>query len=124
MYAIRTERTFSAAHALTIGGVPETLHGHDWRVRVTLRGPNLDADGLLCDFHALEKLLEQVVSPFHHSTLNEVPPFDLENPSAEAVAIFVARSLVPDLPSNIVSIEVSVTEAPGCEASFAMEMES
>ncbi|MDP7030025.1 MAG: 6-carboxytetrahydropterin synthase [Phycisphaerales bacterium] len=122
MYAIRTERTFSAAHAITMGGVAETLHGHDWRVRVLVGGPELDADGLLVDFHALERLLDDVIRPFHNTTLNDVPPFDTMNPTAEAVARFIAESLVVDLPGTIASLTVSVTEAPGCEASFAMEV--
>ncbi len=123
MYAIRIERTFSASHAVTIDGVPEVPHSHDWRVRVVLRGPVLDVDGLLCDFHAVEGLVNDVIAPFHNATLNEVPPFDRTNPSAEAVAEHIARSLLPDLPSNIESIKASVTEAPGCEASYAVEVE-
>ena len=50
MYHLTIETVFSAAHALSINGVRETVHGHDWRVTATIEGSVLDKDGLLCDF--------------------------------------------------------------------------
>jgi len=58
MYLLRIERTFSAAHAISMAGVQEEVHGHDWRVEATVAGASLDADGLLVDFHALERSLD------------------------------------------------------------------
>ncbi|MBG83852.1 MAG: 6-carboxytetrahydropterin synthase QueD [Phycisphaerae bacterium] len=121
MYSIRIERIFSAAHAMLINGEPETLHGHDWRVRVTLDSPTLDADGMVCDFHELEASLDLVLAPFLNANLNETPPFDSVNPTAENVAGHVAAKLQPDLPASVVSITVAVTEAPGCEACCRLE---
>ena len=116
MYSIRIERVFSAAHAMIINGEPETLHGHDWRVRVTLESPQLDAEGMVCDFHDLESSLDVVLSPFINANLNETAPFDSLNPTAENIAGHIARKLQPDLPDRVRSITVAVTEAPGCEA--------
>ncbi|MFM7809110.1 MAG: 6-pyruvoyl trahydropterin synthase family protein, partial [Planctomycetota bacterium] len=49
MFELRVRRKFSAAHAITMAGQVEALHGHDWRVSVRVRGERLDGDGLLCD---------------------------------------------------------------------------
>ena len=121
MYSIRVERVFPATHAVTIRGVDEEPHSHDWRVRVTLESASLDEDGLLCDFHDLEQKLDSLLSMFHGVDLNQTPPFDQLNPSAENVAWHLARSLDPDLPSGVNMLVVSVTEAPGCEAAFRLE---
>ncbi len=123
MYEIRVEHTFSAAHALTIGSAREPLHGHDWRVRVTLEGPSLDDDALLCDFHTVEDVLRQVCAPFHNQTLNDAPPFsEGANPSAERVARAIADELADRLGEALAPhariASVSVTEAPGCEATY------
>ncbi|MCH2134040.1 MAG: 6-pyruvoyl tetrahydropterin synthase family protein [Phycisphaerales bacterium] len=121
MYSIRVERVFSAAHALVINGVTETLHGHDWRVRVTVEAPSLDADGLLCDFHDLERHLDEILRPFRDANLNDTPPFDRQNPSAEHVALHIARSLDPVLPKSVTAVTAAVTEAPGCEARYRLD---
>ena len=106
---------------MLINGEPETLHGHDWRVRVTLESPSLDAEGMVCDFHELEASLDLVLAPFINSNLNETPPFDSVNPTAENVAGHVAATMEPDLPDSVGSITVAVTEAPGCEARCRIE---
>jgi len=123
MYEIRVEHTFSAAHALTIGQDREPLHGHDWRVRAVIAGAKLDADALLCDFHTVEAVLREICSPFNNRTLNDVSPFDgTANPSAEAVAEHIARRLTEDLGDALAPharvASVSVTESPGCEATY------
>jgi len=123
MYTLRVERVFSAAHAIIIAGEREPLHGHDWRVRVEVRGPRLDGDGLLCDFHELERLLDAVIAPWRDRSLNDVHPFDRINPTAERIAEAISAGIVPDLPSTIDAITVRITEAPGCEAAFVWEIQ-
>ena len=121
MFSIRVERVFPATHAVTIRGVDEEPHAHDWRVRVTLESESLDDDGLLCDFHDLERNLDSILTAFQGVDLNKTPPFDQLNPSAENVAWHLARSLEPELPSGVSVITVAVTEAPGCEAAYRLE---
>ena len=118
MYLIRIERSFSAAHSLDIGGVREPIHGHNWAVNATLAGPSLDADGLLVDFHAMERALDGIIGRFHNRSLNDTPPFDHINPSAELVAQFIAVELAGHLPRGVVVQSVSVGEAPGCTATY------
>ena len=118
MFELTVDRIFSAAHAILIGGVREPVHGHDWRVRVTVAGPDLDDEELLCDFNALEGSLDRVIAPFRNADLNRTPPFDRVNPTAEAVARHIAERVATDLPAGVRLACVALTEAPGCEAVY------
>jgi len=116
MFELTVTHEFCAAHAISIRGRLEPTHGHNWRVRVTVSGGTLDADGLLCDFHLVERLLRETVEPFHNANLNETPPFDRVNPTAEHVARHIADRVGEGLPAGVRVTRVGVTEAPGCEA--------
>jgi 6-pyruvoyltetrahydropterin/6-carboxytetrahydropterin synthase len=118
MYELEIRTRFSAAHAISMRGTREPVHGHDWEVTVTVSGDRLDSDGLLCDFHALERDLHAIVRPMDSRHLNETPPFDRINPTAEHVAKFIADALVPRMPTGVRVTSVRVTEAPGCAARF------
>jgi 6-pyruvoyltetrahydropterin/6-carboxytetrahydropterin synthase len=107
-FEIRINREFSAAHALRLyDGSLEPMHAHDWRVRVCVAG-ELDRIGVVMDFHRLEALLDEVLAPMRNRTLNEVEAFSAMNPSAENVALHIARSL--RLPSRVRLLSVEVWE--------------
>lgn len=118
MFELSVEREFCAAHAITMAGKREPMHGHNWRVTVVITGQALDADGLLCDFHLIENQVDRVVKSLHNRTLNETPPFDRINPTAEHVARHIAQSVAAALPVNVRLARASVTEAPGCVATY------
>ena len=118
MFELSVQRVFSAAHALTLAGKRETLHGHDWHLTVVVAGARLDADGLLCDFHVLASAIDAAIAPFHNANLNEVEPFTRINPSAEQVARYIAQRLASVMPDGVSVARVSVTEAPGCQATY------
>jgi 6-pyruvoyltetrahydropterin/6-carboxytetrahydropterin synthase len=118
-YELTVEREFCAAHALVIAGQREAVHGHNWRVTLVVRGEQLDADGLLCDFHQLERELDAVLAPFENADLNDTPPFDERNPTAEHVAHHIAEQMQRRLSAASAHVaSVSVTEAPGCRATY------
>ncbi len=87
MHTICKDFTFAAAHAIRghTGGC-ENLHGHNYRVRVHLRARSLDNLGMVLDFADLKAILQEVLGPFDHRVLNEVPPFDERNTTAELLA--------------------------------------
>ncbi len=118
MFELEVGTRFSAAHAVSVGGVMEELHGHDWGVRVLIRGPRLDHEDLLVDFHLVEKALEAAVAPYRGRTMNGTPPFDRCHPTAERLAEHVARTLAPAIPEGCTLAAVSVEEAPGCIARY------
>jgi 6-pyruvoyltetrahydropterin/6-carboxytetrahydropterin synthase len=119
-FSIRTVRTFAAGHQLRLAdGSLEPMHGHNWRVAVTVAGGGLDAMGCVMDFHALERMVDAVVGPLHNRHLNDVVPFDRElNPSAENVAVHVARSVGPGLPGGVRLVKVRVWETDGNSAEY------
>ena len=87
MYEVSVDETFAAAHNLRgYKGKCEDLHGHNYKVRVTLAGPKLDDVGLLYDFVHLKQVIQGVIRSLDHKYLNELPPFDTQNPSAENIA--------------------------------------
>jgi 6-pyruvoyltetrahydropterin/6-carboxytetrahydropterin synthase len=110
-FDITATRHFSAAHQLRLyDGTLEPLHGHNWVVRVTVSAEKLDAIGVVMDFHELERLLDQVVTPMHNTHLNELAPFKTLNPSTENVALHVGQSLSLPPGVRLVSAEVWETE--------------
>jgi len=112
-FEITTTRGFSAAHQLRLyDGSPEPLHGHNWRVKVTVAAPRLDAIGVVMDFHELERLVDAVIKTMHNRHLNELPAFGERglNPSAENVALHVGRSLRLSDGVSLVSVEVWETD--------------
>ncbi len=117
MYEISVEETFAAAHNLRgYKGKCEELHGHNYKVRVTLAGNELDATGLLCDFVHVKQAIQAVIRLLDHKYLNELPPFDTVNPSAENIARYIYDETTKQLqpPSNgagIASIQVWETDA-------------
>ena len=108
-FEIRTTRHFSAAHALRLyDGSLEPIHGHNWTVEVAVASPSLDPIGVVMDFHELERLVDEVISPWHNRHLNDAEPFanGKLNPSAENVALSIARELrLPD-PATLVGVRV------------------
>ncbi len=122
VFEIAVQTEFCAAHALLIQGQRETTHGHNWHVTATLAGESLDSDGLLCDFHAVEAALAEVIAPFQNADLNRTPPFSDLNPSAENVALHIAGALAlrlsPLLRGRAAVRCVRVTEAPGCSTTY------
>jgi len=117
-FDITITREFCAGHQLRFpDGSLEPMHGHNWRVRVTVEASALDDLGCVMDFHVLEGQLDAILQPLHNRHLNSLPPFDrVLNPSAENVAYHIANGL--RLPANVTLKSVQVTEAPGCEATF------
>lgn len=112
MFEITTTRHFSAAHQLRLyDNSLEPLHGHNWRVKVTVGAPALDPIGVVMDFHELERLVDEITSPMHNTHLNDLPAFATLNPSAENVALHIGRSLALPPGVKLLSIEVWETDA-------------
>jgi 6-pyruvoyltetrahydropterin/6-carboxytetrahydropterin synthase len=116
MYEVSVDETFAAAHNLrNYKGKCENLHGHNYKVRVTLAGKEVDATGLLYDFVHLKQVIQGVIRALDHKYLNELPPFDVQNPSAENIARYIYEQTSKQLPqaangAGVASITVWETE--------------
>ncbi|HKV27388.1 MAG TPA: 6-carboxytetrahydropterin synthase QueD [Candidatus Acidoferrales bacterium] len=87
MYEVSVDESFAAGHYLRgYKGKCENQHGHNYRVRITLAGKEVDATGLLYDFVHLKQVIQGVIRSLDHKNLNDLAPFDTLNPSAENIA--------------------------------------
>jgi 6-pyruvoyltetrahydropterin/6-carboxytetrahydropterin synthase len=87
MFEVTVEDTFAAGHALRgYRGKCENPHGHNYKVRVTLEGENLNDIGLLYDFKDLKVAMGDIIDRLDHQYLNDIDPFQQLNPSAENLA--------------------------------------
>lgn len=95
MFEVTIEQTFAAGHALrNYHGKCENVHGHNYRCQVTMEGDQLDDTGLLVDFVLLKKVVGAVIDRMDHQWLNDFPPFDVLNPSAENIAKFIYDEVI------------------------------
>ena len=116
-FEITTTRSFSAAHQLRLDdGSLEPLHGHNWKVKITVASDVLDSIGVVMDFHELERLADEVIGKMHNRHLNDLPQFGRLNPSAENVALHVGQSL--RLPDVVTLVSVEVWETDGNSAVY------
>ena len=108
------EFTFEAAHHLP--RVPKghkcgRLHGHSYRVRITVDG-TVDPDlGWVVDFADISKAFQPLLQQLDHYYLNEIE--GLENPTAEVLARWIWQRLAPRL-DNLSKIEIDETCTSGC----------
>ncbi len=78
--------TFDSAHALTqYHGKCERLHGHTYKLEVTVEGEVKD-DGMVMDFVQLKDVVKRdVIDKLDHQNLNDL----FENPSSELLAKWI-----------------------------------
>jgi 6-pyruvoyltetrahydropterin/6-carboxytetrahydropterin synthase len=92
MYELTIISDFAAAHNLRqYEGECENLHGHNWKVEVTVTSKGLNKIGLAVDFKVLKKISEGILEKLDHKYLNEIPPFNKENPSSENIAQYIYK---------------------------------
>ena len=115
MFEVTVEQTFAAGHALrNYHGKCEDVHGHNYRVRVTVEGDQLDSTGLLVDFLEVNSLITGAVGYLDHRFINDLAPFDIVNPSAENIAKYfydkISVGLKNEVPVRVSAIQVWETD--------------
>ena len=94
MYEVTIIKSFSAAHMLAaIGGKCEELHGHNFRVEVTVAAPELNSSGILIDFRDVKKWLQEILDSLDHKHLNYLLFFNQINPSSENIAKYIWQEM-------------------------------
>jgi len=113
IYTLTIKGHFDAAHALVgYPGECRELHGHTWDIEVSVSGTELDEVGIVYDFKDLKADLGSILADYDHVYLNEVPPFDNINATAENLARVIYERLEVLLPEQISLDEVGVWESP------------
>ena len=87
MFEVSVDKTIACAHRLCgYDGPCEALHGHNYQIRVTYCGQDLDQFGMLVDFCDIKKAFDMVLDTLDHKYLNDLPAFAELSPSAENIA--------------------------------------
>ncbi|HUY12213.1 MAG TPA: 6-carboxytetrahydropterin synthase QueD [Terriglobia bacterium] len=120
MFEVSVDYGFCAGHALRgYKGKCENVHGHNYRVRVTVSGKELDPTGLLVDFTDVRGAIKALVDRMDHRFLNDLPPFDRINPSAENLAKYFSDEIEPRFRSRDFQVEsVTVWETDQSSATY------
>ena len=119
MYELTVERRFSAAHYLRdYDGPCARLHGHNYRVEITVTGEELDALGMLMDFGPLKALCDEVLNELDHRCLNELPAFADRNVTAENLAAHLYRALAAKLTRGVRMASVRLWETDGSSVTY------
>lgn len=123
MFEVSIETSFSAAHRLNnYRGNCEALHGHNWKVQVTVETAALNEIGLGIDFRELKEKTRRVLSPFDHVLLNDLAPFKDINPSSEAIARYLFIELKREITALPVRLKkVSVWESDNSWVTYTEE---
>lgn len=115
MYAqLVREYRFEAAHFLPkvpIGHRCRNIHGHSFRVEVTVGGQADEETGFVLDFYDLDRIVGAVVDTLDHKLLNDLP--GLENPTSEILARHLYEQIIPAVP-GLISVTLWETQDARC----------
>lgn len=86
------------------------MHGHSFKIIITLKGPLDSKVGWVRDYHEISQVMKPILDRLDHRVLNEVP--GLENPTSEHLCRWLfeeARAGIPEL-TRVTVMETSTTE--------------
>jgi 6-pyruvoyltetrahydropterin/6-carboxytetrahydropterin synthase len=120
MYELSIEVGFAAAHQLRgYKGNCENMHGHNWRVQISVIAERLNEIDIAIDFRELKHIAREVISPLDHAFLNEVFPFTEKNPSSENIAKWIFDTMKKKINDDYVRVSaVTVWESDTASASY------
>lgn len=133
MLTITKEFHFHAAHRLyrsdlseaenqEIFGACSKIHGHTYRLLVTLSGA-VDDNGMILHFQSLKRIVTgEILDRYDHSDLNTLDEYRNLPPTAETMAANIFRILDPALTQRRFRLEaVTVYETPTARATVSRD---
>ncbi len=120
MYQLKITSNFASAHNLMhYQGDCENLHGHNWKVDVSVTAKDLDKSGLGIDFKKLKAETKTLLKTLDHKYLNELDPFKNVSPSSENIARYIYQELSRTLNNDNIKVEsVTVWESDFARAKY------
>ena len=119
MYTVTIRKTFSAAHTITIGGVKETMHGHNFAVEISVASPELDGEGVVIDFRKVKGHADAILKEMDHSYLNDLVFFKTTPPTSEHIARHIFDRMEKALSNDNVAVsQVTVWESENARATY------
>lgn len=114
MFEVSVCMNFSSAHNLRgYKGKCEALHGHNWKVELSLGADALDRTGMVEDFTLIKEKLKSVLSLLDHKYLNSLSYFKRINPTSENIARFIYLKMAERMkkePLKVIFVKVWETE--------------
>ena len=105
-YTMKILTDFAAAHYLReYDGECNRLHGHNWKVEATVSASALDKVGMGMDFKVIKKATKGLIDELDHYNLNDIPPFDKINPTAENISAFLYKELSARLNNDTANVK-------------------
>ncbi len=105
IYTLKIVTDFAAAHTLqNYDGACNRMHGHNWKVEVIVKATRLDIAGMGVDFKIMKQETKKIADRLDHYYLNDIPPFDKINPTAENLAKYFHDELSVCLNNEVISV--------------------
>ncbi len=93
-YTLKILTDFASAHTLRdYPGDCRRMHGHNWKLEVEVVANRLDNTGMGVDFRVIKNAARTLAKTLDHYYLNDIPPFDKINPTAENIAAYFFNGL-------------------------------
>lgn len=113
------EFRFEAAH--TLPSLPDghkcrQMHGHSFKVEITIEGEVDPAIGWIYDHKKISQAMDPLLERMDHSYLNDIE--GLESPTIELIAAWFWKKLEKDLPGLF---EIKIYETPTASCAFRGE---
>jgi len=104
---------FDSAHKLPFyEGKCKNLHGHTFKLIVSLEGNIENKSGMIMDFNEVKKIVEQkVLSKLDHAYLNDI----IENPTCENILMWIREQLKQEKKLKLKKLVLCETEDCSCE---------
>jgi 6-pyruvoyltetrahydropterin/6-carboxytetrahydropterin synthase len=121
VFAVGVSDHMMIAHSLRgeTFGPAQRLHGATYEVRVELRAPRLDRDGIVLDIGELRGALREVLAPLDYRNLDELPDFAAGNSTTEVICRHIHTRLSQRLGSRPdAELQVTLVESPVAWASY------
>jgi 6-pyruvoyltetrahydropterin/6-carboxytetrahydropterin synthase len=123
MFRLTIKTGFAAAHNLiNYQGDCENLHGHNWKIEVTITARELDHAGLAIDFKVLKRETNLLLDELDHKYVNQHEFFQNISPSSENIARYLYQQLSLRLNnSNVTLVRIGVWESDNACAEYYEE---
>ena len=90
MFELSVTASMASAHFLPgYEGPCKNLHGHTWKIEVSVQSASLDKIGMVIDFRVLKKKLKSFLDHLDHVCLNDLNYFKEHNPTSENIAKYI-----------------------------------
>lgn len=129
MFSLTVRRHFMIAHSLPreAFGPAQALHGATFVAEVTFRRRTLNIDAIVLDIGAAGTIIEDVLAGLNYRNLDEHPDFEGKLSTTEALAEYIAQSVVEKLKDDddggqLAGIDVTLRENPDAWATYSLDL--